>query len=132
MKSEALMYYCRTPHVAKRIIAAMMTLLVSACSNNPLLLSDTASHTETVVSVNAELDKILEEPAAKQPIKALPDNVMNALMPGMRVGLPETQEDRFDLVVDGLSAAEFFRGLVKGTEYNVVVHPSVSQIITLE
>ena len=41
-------------------------------------------------------------------------------------------EDRFDLSVDAVSAQTFFRGLVRDTDYNIVVHPQVAGDISLD
>ena len=82
-----------------------------------------------LTSFEKELDAL--GPAAEP----LPEEVAAALMP------PEPQvegvyekaaEPRFDVAVENVPAREFFMGLVEGTPYNMVVHPSVAGTVSLD
>ena len=65
----------------------------------------------------------------------VPDAVSSALVPSITLGtsdLPEVEDrQRFDIAVNNVPAVQFFMSLVEGTEYNMVVHPEVSGVITL-
>lgn len=62
--------------------------------------------------------------------KPIPDALLDALMP--EVSGVDALISRFDLSVNAVSAREFFRGLVKGTPYNMVVHPLVEGEVSLD
>ncbi|TAN49411.1 MAG: pilus (MSHA type) biogenesis protein MshL [Methylococcaceae bacterium] len=77
------------------------------------------------------------EPRRKPP-GGLPPEVMQALIPsapgamqGQRAAKP-AKPARMDVNVYGVSAKEFFMGLVDGTPYNMVVHPDVEGQIALQ
>jgi MSHA biogenesis protein MshL len=65
----------------------------------------------------------------------LPADVATALISTIELGagdLPaEMDEQRFDIMVNDVPAAQFFMSLVDGTPYNMVVHPEVRGKITL-
>lgn len=71
----------------------------------------------------------------KPAAEPLPEEVTAALMPAE----PRTEkiyegpaEPRFDVAVQNVPAREFFMGLVEGTPYNMVVHPSVAGTVSLD
>jgi len=80
-------------------------------------------------------DGIASNQKAEKP-KPLPSTVSNALLPPIQLNLPQQSdvdvEPRFDIKVNHASARQFFMGLVKGTPYNMVVHPDVKGHITLD
>jgi MSHA biogenesis protein MshL len=77
------------------------------------------------------LDEAHEESRTAPPV---PDSVRNSLIPPLVSGERQADEAeaRFDISVDRAPADAFFRGLVEGTPYNVVVHPDVRAEISLE
>ncbi len=77
-------------------------------------------------SIEAALDE-----AALPPVT--PAEVEAALMPEVGVDLPDpaANNERFDVDTDSTPAKTFFMALVKGTPYNMVVHPDVSGSISL-
>ncbi|BBO74770.1 pilus (MSHA type) biogenesis protein MshL [Desulfosarcina widdelii] len=82
-----------------------------------------------LTSFEKELD------ALGPPAEPLPEEVAAALMPAEpRVeGIAEgAAEPRFDVAVENVPAREFFMGLVEGTPYNMVVHPSVTGTVSLD
>ncbi len=71
------------------------------------------------------------EAAALPPVT--PAEVEAALLPELGVELPDpaANNERFDVDTDRTPARTFFMALVKGTPYNMVVHPDVSGKISL-
>jgi MSHA biogenesis protein MshL len=66
----------------------------------------------------------------------LPQSVRSALIPAVQLGaakLPELKEDhqRFDISVNNVPADQFFMSLVDNTPYNIVVHPEVRGLVSL-
>lgn len=60
--------------------------------------------------------------------------VQEALLPSLELASSASateNEPRFDVVVEKIPAREFFIGLVQGTPYNIIVHPSVMGDISL-
>jgi MSHA biogenesis protein MshL len=82
------------------------------------------------------LARFEEQVAAEQQAPAeLPEEVSAALLPPVmgESGLPggPAMEPRFDVAAREVPAREFFMGLVEGTPYNMVVHPSVDGTVSL-
>lgn len=105
------------------------------------LLVSCASKADKKQEVTA-LDKMIEtafsnEPAAtKESEAASPDQVASALLPDINLSVPGSGgidvEPRFDIKVNRANVRQFFMGLVEGTPYNMVLHPSVAGKITLD
>jgi MSHA biogenesis protein MshL len=72
-----------------------------------------------------------ENTALAESRKAISAALLEALMPP-DPAVAEAEEPRFDLSVNRVSSQEFFRGLVKGTPYNMVVHPDVNGDVSLD
>lgn len=101
--------------------------LLSSCALTPLDTRDFS----TLHSIQDELAH--SQQAAEQDAMP-PTQVSDALLPalpGVKV-TTGSMEPRFDVLVDGVEARDFFMGLVKDTPYNMVVHPEVSGQISLE
>jgi MSHA biogenesis protein MshL len=119
---------------AIRIARLTAVLALCACSQlGPLRtwLEDPGPATEEYGPAEVGLREALdaEEPPAAEP----PEAVTSALLPplpGRELEAGEA-EPRFDVSVSRSPADEFFRGLVEGTSYNVVVHPDVQGEISL-
>ena len=72
-----------------------------------------------------------EAPPAAQPPPQPPPEVTDALLPPLSLPAPEYDEPRFDIDVADVEARAFFMGLVRDSDYNMVVHPSVTGTISL-
>ena len=108
-----------------------VSLLAGCQIVKPVPTKDTAS----VEQMHGELAAILEEKKAQAEQAAAESQAIgDALVPPLALSPPSTDagEERFDLAVDGVPANEFFVGLVKGTPYNMVVHPGVTGDVSLE
>ncbi|MBA1147178.1 pilus (MSHA type) biogenesis protein MshL [Ectothiorhodospiraceae bacterium WFHF3C12] len=71
------------------------------------------------------------EPEADEGRSRVPASVQQALIADSGAAGGADSVPRFDLSVSDVDARSFFMGLVEGTAYNMVVHPSVSGNITL-
>src|SRR6056297_669675 len=113
--------------------ALALSLVLTACSNNPLMRSATATSTDAADAIDRSLEEAAQpEPAAPTSGQApapLPADVSAALLPPLSGG--SDLDERFDVSARGVPAASFFESLVEGTRYNVVVHPDVNTSIDL-
>ena len=111
------------------LLAACLLCLLASCATTPRETRDTS----VIADIQDELEKI---PEPQRPVdNALPSAQARAallppLTPAKNTVTPE--DERFDVFVDGIGAREFFIGLVKGTPFNMVVHPEVSGTISLD
>lgn len=98
-----------------------------------------AGQGEILDQIDHALKDYKSVPGAAAPVsqphaqEAPPDDVLDALLSSGDAGLPaELADESFDISVRNVEAREFFLGLVKGSRYNMVVHPAVQGAITLD
>ena len=81
------------------------------------------------------IDGELASAAQRDARAAQPEAVSSALLPPLRVDLPEAGgrpvEPKFDLVVSNAPAAQVFMSIVSGTRYSMLVHPEVTGSMSL-
>ncbi|CAN7426659.1 pilus (MSHA type) biogenesis protein MshL [Massilia sp. LjRoot122] len=109
--------------------------LLSGAVAGALLLAgcqSTGQH-ETYDAIGKEMAKAQARPAAAP---AVDDAVANALLPppsALASQLPKARpalEERFNVAFNNVPAQQFFRSIVAGTRYNMLVHPEVSGSIS--
>ncbi|MEE8513786.1 MAG: pilus (MSHA type) biogenesis protein MshL [Gammaproteobacteria bacterium] len=80
-------------------------------------------------------EEVKEDMTVEPVEEGVPDMVSEALLPSIGLQPVDTLElvddQRFDISVSGAPAEQFFMSLVEGTEYNMVVNPEVSGLISL-
>lgn len=87
----------------------------------------------TYDAIAQEMAKANSQPAARP---AIDDAVANALLPpaaALAGQLPKARpalEERFNVAFNNVPAQQFFRSIVAGTRYNMLVHPDVSGAIS--
>ncbi|MBL4827214.1 MAG: pilus (MSHA type) biogenesis protein MshL [Spongiibacteraceae bacterium] len=113
---------------SQKILISLLVLFSASCALTPRQTRDTSS----IEEINTELSNA--QIAAKQVPVIAPDQINDALLPPMdsSTGKNISAEERFDVAVTQVGAREFFMGLVRGTSYNMVVHPDLSGEISLE
>ncbi|WJW75537.1 pilus (MSHA type) biogenesis protein MshL [Thiohalobacter sp. IOR34] len=107
------------------------SLLVSGCQslaprNEPSLAANLPAIEHSLAPSPASAPR----ESAPQP----PAEVQAALLPPLSMALPRAaapSEPRFDIAVNQVPARRFFMGLVEDTPYNMVVHPEVEGMISL-
>ncbi|HKK01025.1 MAG TPA: secretin N-terminal domain-containing protein, partial [Desulfuromonadales bacterium] len=110
-----------------RALSALALITLVACAPRPRGASP-------VVSIDHALAAASTADSRPAPPPAVPSAVSSALLPTVGVGNVASStpaEPRFDISADNTPARDFFMGLVKGTPYNMVVHPDVTGKITL-
>lgn len=117
----------------KHSIALASCLFMTACAHqNALMQSPQANTTESIDQINLELDQALQTQKENLALQAIPDNVMDALTPGL---IPQANikiEPRFDIAVKDVPARDFFAELVSGTNMNMLVSPDLAGTINLQ
>jgi len=109
----------------------MVSILLSACASQQL----ERNHQQVNDSIQQEMKQAAKE-SALLPVTP-PADVMNELMPQTGVSIPQlddntVMESRFDVSVSNAPARTFFMSLVADTDVNMVVHPSVTGLISLD
>ncbi len=109
-------------NVLNRIVALTAVMLLTACQ----AVGPRPAHDTGPIE---EMEALLDEQAqAPEPV-APPPEVLDAMLPSLD---DAAEVERFDLAVVNVPARDFFLGLVKGTGINMVVHPEVEGLISLD
>lgn len=115
-----------------KLLTLMTCALLVACAHkNALMQSPQANNTDSIDQINETLDEVLQV-ETNQELSALPDDVMNALTPGLMTSSKMIQEPRFDIAVKNVPARDFFEELVSGTNLNMLVSPDLDGSISLQ
>jgi MSHA biogenesis protein MshL len=113
-----------TRNTSAAALAALLTL--TGCQ--------TTSSTSTYDAIKGDVAKSAGHRAAAAP--GVDQAVADALLPpasSLATQLPRARpalEERFNVAFNNVPAQQFFRSIVAGTRYNILVHPDVSGTIT--
>lgn len=109
-------------------------IFLGACQKNARV-----AEPESRSEINQILDQSIEQNKSIKPRAPVPPpEISAALLPPINVDLTraehtvnKNEEPRFDITADDTTARSFFMSLVSGTPYNMVVHPSLTETISL-
>ncbi len=108
----------------KRILWMLVLAGLSACATP-------GSKNTTAEAIRNEMDAAAQE--GVKPSKQ--EEVNNALLPPLAVSMPRIDskplEAKFDLIVNNTPAGQVFMAIVSGTRYSMLVHPDISENISL-
>jgi len=123
----------RNPPSLRTLAPLTATLLAAALLAGCAATSTTGTYDEIRRQVEASAASAKARPATAP---AVDDAVNNALLPppaSLATQLPKARpalEERFNVSFNNVPAQQFFRSIVTGTRYNILVHPDVSGTIT--
>lgn len=110
-------------------------VLVSSCQQFAAVQPRAALSTESASEAQAALESgIARNREVQAKTQDVPGAVMDQLMPPIPgvAPAPDVADERFDISVNKVKAVDFFRSLVSGTHYNMVVHPDVKGDVSLD
>lgn len=112
------------------VVAAILgSLMLGGCSSaGPVRTMDTSS----VDEIQETLGDAVDNQTSTGEVNA--NNIGESLIPPIAENIqqPEADQERFSVKVKKATARDFYMGLVKGTGFNMVVHPDVKGSITLD
>ncbi len=88
---------------------------------------------EIKAAINQDLDEIARQDEQRRRV-IVPDDVTAELLPELGGGDDlnlALVERRFDISAKNMTARQFFGSLLKGSKYNLIIHPDVSGRVTL-
>ncbi|RLA12573.1 MAG: pilus (MSHA type) biogenesis protein MshL [Gammaproteobacteria bacterium] len=112
------------------LLILCLQFLVSCAPKN--VVENTRQTTQSIADAMSEAGEVIiadnEAPS---------DDILDELLPGSGIGVPGLSEDieqetAFDMSVSNAPAKLFFMSLVRDTEINMIVHPSVEGEISLD
>ena len=117
-------------------LGLLMTLLLSGCQGMPERQAVQSNAAEDILKTLDQSLQTTVTTAAHSPssVVSAPKAVSDALLPEvpMQLGRPEgAPQQRFDLDTVDTPIQVFYMSLVKGTPYNMVVHPSLQGKVSL-
>lgn len=111
----------------------ILTALCGCQFVTPNLKPQRSMNDETISAIQKQLEEAKKQAAVKRQGIIPPSNIVSSLLPALIETDPSASHaSRFDISVKEVDAQSFFLGLVKDTEYNVVVHPKVEGQISLD
>jgi len=121
----------RLPRVGFLLACVILTSCQQIKELQPRAALNVDSADEAQTALESGIDRNRE---ALHQTHEVPSAVMDQLMPPMpgAAPSPEVVDERFDISVNKVSASDFFRSLVSGTHYNMVVHPDVKGEVSLD
>ncbi|MCB1684753.1 MAG: secretin N-terminal domain-containing protein, partial [Pseudomonadales bacterium] len=112
-----------------RLFGLGTLLLLSGCATiGPTVARDSDSADKQIAAIEEGV-AVNEGLAAES--RAVSRAMLDALTPEPDAEALDA-DPRFDLSVNGILSQEFFRGLVRDTPYNMVVHPDVNGQVSLD
>ncbi len=121
-----------TMTTVRPLVAVMLSFVVVACSNNPLMRTSAATSSDVADEIDKTLERAEQQAGAGPAVGAVGPSaaaISSQLLPPLTSVRQE--DERFDVNATGISADSFFAALVEGTRYNVVVHPGVAATVNL-
>jgi MSHA biogenesis protein MshL len=109
--------------------------MLSSCQQFAAVQPRAALSTDSASEAQAALESgIARNQEVQAKAQEVPAAVMDQLMPPIPgvAPAPDVAEERFDISVNKVKASDFFRSLVSGTHYNMVVHPDVKGDVSLD
>jgi len=115
----------------RSLLLILCLLFLGSCAPKNVV-ENTRQTTQSIADAMAEAGEVIiadnEAPS---------DDILDELLPGSGIGVPGLSEDieqetAFDMSVSNAPAKLFFMSLVRDTEINMIVHPSVEGEISLD
>ncbi|SFN41546.1 pilus (MSHA type) biogenesis protein MshL [Marinobacter pelagius] len=118
----------------KLALIVVAGMVLTACSNNPLMRTGAATSTDAADDIVRALEEVEAEQqggngSPEPATSAMPADISAQLLPPLAAD--NDLEERFDVNARSVAADSFFQSLVTGTRFNVVVHPEVTTAIDL-